>query len=142
MPVRVLGLAHGQRCGPGYDKYFHASRWWARPLRPKLGRAQAVGQNFSTVSLCPGCPHALACNVRAGVLGVGTADSKVALFESDDGERGLLCTGSLRQGDLVFEVPLRLALTDHPDDAESNDLLYEVRLCAVGCQLLRKWLRT
>lgn len=123
----------------------------------------------------------------AGVRGIGQEDSKIALFEAEGGERGLVCeevsacavlptaaipasrgTGRLDScarlhiirytrlwkfqsltcpcgyalcgllhaaaraqaiaaGDVVLEVPLRLALTDHPGDEESNQLLYEVR---------------
>ncbi|GLI65350.1 hypothetical protein VaNZ11_008899 [Volvox africanus] len=77
--------------------------------------------------------------VANGVKGIGQEGSKVALFQSANGERGLVCEELISKGDMVLEVPLRLALTDHPGDAESNQLLYpgapwSVRL---ACKLLR-----
>ncbi|KAG2440536.1 hypothetical protein HYH02_010414 [Chlamydomonas schloesseri] len=77
--------------------------------------------------------------VANGVQGIGQEDSKVALFEAEGGERGLVCEEPIAAGEVVLEVPLRLALTDHPGDEESNALLYEgapwsVRL---ACKLLR-----
>ncbi|KAG2446144.1 hypothetical protein HXX76_000741 [Chlamydomonas incerta] len=77
--------------------------------------------------------------VANGVRGIGREDSKVALFEAEGGERGLMCEEPIATGEVVLEVPLRLALTDHPGDEESNQLMYEgapwsVRL---ACKLLR-----
>ncbi|KAG2497988.1 hypothetical protein HYH03_004247 [Edaphochlamys debaryana] len=77
--------------------------------------------------------------VANGVQGIGQEDSKVALFASGGGERGLVCELPVAPGEALLEVPLRLALTDHPGDEESNTLLYEgapwsVRL---SCRLLR-----
>mmetsp|Transcript_40319 Transcript_40319/g.95819 ORF Transcript_40319/g.95819 Transcript_40319/m.95819 type:complete len:347 (+) Transcript_40319:75-1115(+) len=70
-----------------------------------------------------------------GVKGVGSADSKVALFESNEGERGLIAVKDIAEGEELVTVPLRIALTDHPEDEESNYLLYQdapwsVRLAA------------
>lgn len=64
--------------------------------------------------------------MQAGVQGVGQGDSKVALFSAEGGERGVLCVDDIVKGETVFEVPLRLALTDHKNDDETNRLLYEV----------------
>ncbi|GIL72494.1 hypothetical protein Vretifemale_2854, partial [Volvox reticuliferus] len=77
--------------------------------------------------------------VANGVQGIGQEGSKLALFQSENGERGLMCEEPVSKGDVVLEVPLRLALTDHSEDAESNQLLYpgapwSVRL---ACKLLR-----
>lgn len=44
-------------------------------------------------------------------------------------------TQALQPGDVVLEVPLRLALTDHPGDEESNALLYEVGRSQGRCSL-------
>ncbi|PNH12682.1 hypothetical protein TSOC_000380, partial [Tetrabaena socialis] len=73
------------------------------------------------------------------VTGIGQEYSRVALFEAEGGERGLVCEERISAGEVVLEVPLRLALTDHPADEESNQLMYEgapwsVRL---ACKLLR-----
>ncbi|GIL98986.1 hypothetical protein Vretimale_4284, partial [Volvox reticuliferus] len=64
--------------------------------------------------------------VANGVQGIGQEGSKLALFQSENGERGLMCEEPVSKGDVVLEVPLRLALTDHSEDAESNQLLYPV----------------
>ncbi|EFJ44774.1 hypothetical protein VOLCADRAFT_94881 [Volvox carteri f. nagariensis] len=65
--------------------------------------------------------------VSNGVKGIGQEGSKVALFQTENGERGLLCEEVISPGEVVFEVPLRLALTDHPGDEESNQLVYKVK---------------
>ncbi|GIL55730.1 hypothetical protein Vafri_11264 [Volvox africanus] len=77
--------------------------------------------------------------VANGVKGIGQEGSKLALFQNENGERGLVCEEPISKGDMVLEVPLRLALTDHPGDEESNQLLYpgapwSIRL---ACKLLR-----
>ena len=40
------------------------------------------------------------------------------------------CPQPISAGDVLLEVPLRLALTDHPEDDESNALVYEVGMQA------------
>ncbi|KAI8470957.1 MAG: hypothetical protein J3K34DRAFT_508523 [Monoraphidium minutum] len=51
-----------------------------------------------------------------GVQGLGGAGSKCALYEEDDGERGLVCIEPVAAGEAVLRVPLRLAVTDAVDD--------------------------
>mmetsp|Transcript_3417 Transcript_3417/g.9820 ORF Transcript_3417/g.9820 Transcript_3417/m.9820 type:complete len:533 (-) Transcript_3417:2061-3659(-) len=59
--------------------------------------------------------------VANGVKGVGTA---VGIFEGEGGERGLVALKSAATGAELLRIPLRIALTDHPEDKESNALLY------------------
>jgi len=78
--------------------------------------------------------------IANGVQGIGQGDSAVGLYEGKDGERGLLSLKPIKRGEVLLVVPLRLALTDFPEDEESNKLLYEdapwsVRLSA---KLLRQ----
>ena len=61
----------------------------------------------------------------SGVEGIGLADSKVALYQNGP-ERGLCALQACSPGEVLLRVPLRLALTDHKDDQESNRLVYEV----------------
>lgn len=47
----------------------------------------------------------------------------------------------LSAGEVVLKVPLRLALTDHPGDEDSNALMYEVRgCCGHAAAEERRWL--
>lgn len=62
----------------------------------------------------------------SGVQGIGTQDSKLALYEAGDGDRGVVAIAPIAVGEVVLRVPLALALTDHPDDEESNALVYAV----------------
>jgi hypothetical protein len=73
--------------------------------------------------------------VANGVEGVGAPGAPAALYEGENGERGLVAVAPVAAGAAVLKVPLRLAITDDPDDEESNALVYEgapwsVRLAA------------
>ncbi|KAK9808381.1 hypothetical protein WJX73_009019 [Symbiochloris irregularis] len=50
--------------------------------------------------------------VDNGVRGIGQADSKVAIYETDQEERGMLAVQEVAEDEVLFSVPLRLALTD------------------------------
>jgi len=59
----------------------------------------------------------------------------VGLYEGNNSERGLLALKALQPGDELMRIPLRIALTDHPEDEASNSMLYQgapwsVRLAA------------
>ena len=50
------------------------------------------------------------------------------------------CLQDIKAGQVLLHLPLRLAITDHPEDPESNELMYEdapwsLRL---ACKLLRE----
>lgn len=75
-----------------------------------------------------------------GAEGIGSGDSRLGIYLGARGERGVLCDWDFLPGEVLATVPLRVALTDHPDDEESNALLYpdapwSVRL---ACKLLRE----
>ena len=77
--------------------------------------------------------------IANGVEGIGAADSKIGLFNGENGERGIAAISPLRRGETFARVPLRLAITDDPDDEESNELVgadapWSVRL---ACKILR-----
>lgn len=77
--------------------------------------------------------------IANGVEGIGTTDSKIALFNGEGGERGIAAIAPLRRGDTFARIPLRLAITDDPEDEESNALVgadapWSVRLV---CKVLR-----
>lgn len=70
-----------------------------------------------------------------GAEGVGAPGSKAALYEGENGERGLVAVAALARGDSVLKVPLKMAVTDHEEDEEGNALVYRgapwsVRLAA------------
>lgn len=76
-----------------------------------------------------------------GVRGLGEESSPVALYEAGSGERGVVATRNIAEGTELMRIPLRLAITDHPDDEESNALVFpeapwSVRL---ACKLLREF---
>lgn len=62
--------------------------------------------------------------MHIGVEGIGRAESKVALFESDDGERGVGAIQPIHKGEVVLRIPMRIAIVDLPEDSE---LVYEVK---------------
>ncbi|KAK9835876.1 hypothetical protein WJX74_009976 [Apatococcus lobatus] len=75
-----------------------------------------------------------------GVTGFGRPTDKLSIFEADAGQRGVIALQAIAEGEQLVRLPLRLALTDHPGDEESNQLVYEgapwsVRLAA---KLLRE----
>ncbi|KAK9867596.1 hypothetical protein WJX84_003298 [Apatococcus fuscideae] len=75
-----------------------------------------------------------------GVTGFGRSSDKLSIFEADAGQRGIIAIQDIAEGEQLVRLPLRLALTDHPRDEESNRLVYEgapwsVRLAA---KLLRE----
>lgn len=77
--------------------------------------------------------------VANGTEGIGTAASKIGLYNGENGERGILCTAPIKKSELIARLPLRLAITDYPEDEESNELVYagapwSVRL---ACKILR-----
>eukprot|EP00892_Ulva_mutabilis_P001471 jgi/Ulvmu1/11324/UM074_0039.1 len=75
-----------------------------------------------------------------GVEGFGQEGSNACLFVGSDGERGVIAQKDMRKGKVIVQVPLRIALADHPFDQESNQLLspeapWSARL---ACRLLRE----
>ncbi|KAL3147314.1 hypothetical protein ABBQ32_002799 [Trebouxia sp. C0010 RCD-2024] len=65
---------------------------------------------------------------------------KLGVYNAEKGERGILSLQDIEAGTTVLHLPLRLAITDHTQDQESNDLVYEdvpwsLRL---ACKLLRE----
>lgn len=74
--------------------------------------------------------------VANGVEGIGKEDSKASLYNNvESGERGLAANAPLRSGEVILRVPLLLAITEHPDDEESNEIMntgaaWSVRLAA------------
>ena len=80
--------------------------------------------------------------VDNGVEGVGGGDSPVALYETEDGERGILAAGPLAAKQVLAAVPLRLAIKDY-DTAPISHLVYpgapwSVRLAAQLMSLRRQ----
>ncbi|GAX76985.1 hypothetical protein CEUSTIGMA_g4432.t1 [Chlamydomonas eustigma] len=78
--------------------------------------------------------------ISNGVEGLEGESRKAGLYEGENGERGMVSLQDLKAGETLFRVPLKLALTDFPEDEESNALLYKgapwsVRLSA---KLLRQ----
>jgi hypothetical protein len=77
--------------------------------------------------------------VANGIEGLDGDKSKIGLFVGNHGERGIAATATLRRNESFAKIPLRLAITDDPEDEESNtlvgkDTLWSVRL---ACKLLR-----
>lgn len=60
-------------------------------------------------------------------------DSPAGLYCGEDGDRGVMALQDIARGQEVFRVPLRLALTDHSQDKESNALMFEV-----GFEIMRQ----
>ncbi|PRW44382.1 Histone-lysine N-methyltransferase setd3 [Chlorella sorokiniana] len=59
--------------------------------------------------------------IANGVEGVGAADSKIALYEGEGGERGVVALQPIPSGQVVMRIPLRLAITDQVDDDDDAD---------------------
>eukprot|EP00889_Picochlorum_renovo_P005861 jgi/Picre1/32891/NNA_008220.t1 len=59
--------------------------------------------------------------VANGAKGLDPRDSKVSLFISDDGERGLIATTDVSRGSILFQIPMRIALLD--DEPGSPDVI-------------------
>jgi hypothetical protein len=77
--------------------------------------------------------------IANGIEGLDGDKSKIGLFIGNNGERGIAATAPLRKNESFAKIPLRLAITDDPDDEESNTLVgkdapWSVRL---ACKLLR-----
>jgi len=77
--------------------------------------------------------------IANGIEGLDGDKSKIGLFVGSNGERGIAATATLRRNESFAKIPLRLAITDNPDDEESNtfvgkDAPWSVRL---ACKLLR-----
>ncbi|EIE23518.1 hypothetical protein COCSUDRAFT_53365, partial [Coccomyxa subellipsoidea C-169] len=70
-----------------------------------------------------------------GVRGIGEEDSKIALYTTESGERGLMCTKGVAQGESLLNVPLRLGIIDQAPDELGDDLLEVSRLAV---QLLQE----
>lgn len=81
--------------------------------------------------------------IANGVKGIGVKDSKIALYQRNGDERGIVAIQPITKGQTLASVPLHLAITDHPDDEESNAIFassnnaiapWSVRL---ACKILR-----
>ncbi|KAK9905452.1 hypothetical protein WJX75_000150 [Coccomyxa subellipsoidea] len=70
-----------------------------------------------------------------GVKGIGTNDSKIALYTTESGERGLMCTKDVAEGEQLLNVPLRLGIVDQAPEELGDDLLEVSRLAV---QLLQE----
>eukprot|EP00983_Pelagomonas_calceolata_P065027 1148407-Pelagomonas_calceolata.AAC.7 len=147
VPVRlpVVGRRRATQASPG-----QASNVEEQQIAQLQQAREEVLENF----LVRACFIKLACAsemrtvwlVTNGVEGIGMDNSKVALFEGLDGERGLMAmeVGREEKGmrvqlsllqhgralpiaaeEVVLRIPLKLALTDYPGDEESNQLMYE-----------------
>ncbi|KAL0050877.1 hypothetical protein WJX82_009288 [Trebouxia sp. C0006] len=65
---------------------------------------------------------------------------KLGVYHAEKGERGMLSLQDIKAGTVLLHLPLRLAITDHPADPESNEVMFEdapwsLRL---ACKLLRE----
>ena len=59
--------------------------------------------------------------IANGVEGIGhPTDSKIALFNGENGERGIVAIAPLRKGESFAKIPLRLAITDFNDNDNDN----------------------
>ncbi|WPT17803.1 Actin-histidine N-methyltransferase [Picochlorum sp. SENEW3] len=100
------------------------------------GRLQALSTSAGEKVL----ENLLSWMVANGAKGLDPRDSKVSLFISDDGERGLIATTDVSRGSILFQIPMRIALLDdEPGSPEcdidfDNDVPWSVRL---ACKLLR-----
>jgi hypothetical protein len=56
--------------------------------------------------------------VANGVQGVGTPESKIALYLEASDERGVAAVQGISKGEQLARVPLHLAITDQPSDSE------------------------
>ncbi|BDA47418.1 probable ribulose-1,5 bisphosphate carboxylase/oxygenase large subunit [Coccomyxa sp. Obi] len=63
-----------------------------------------------------------------GVKGIGRDESKVALYTTESGERGLVCTKDVAKGESLLQIPLRLGIIDQAPDELGDDLLEVSRL--------------
>ncbi|WIA11509.1 hypothetical protein OEZ85_011622 [Tetradesmus obliquus] len=61
--------------------------------------------------------------VNNGVTGVGTEDSKVALYEDGQGDRGVIAVEDIPAGYQLLRAPLRLAITDVMEEEEQQQLV-------------------
>ncbi|CAL8472140.1 g11682 [Coccomyxa elongata] len=63
-----------------------------------------------------------------GVRGIGRDDDKVALYTTASGERGLVCTKDIAEGESLLQIPLRLGIIDEAPDELGDNLLEVSRL--------------
>lgn len=64
---------------------------------------------------------------RLGVPLVGTELCKIAIFESENGIRGVYSVKDIKKGEVFLTIPLRLAILQHRFDAVSNKLTDQVK---------------
>lgn len=123
-----------------------------RPFSPSL-KAAPRSRIYAAASSCKHVCHAasaveatqpslqpfLQWLVANGTEGVGTEASKIALYSTETGERGVIAVAPIKRGEVIAKVPLRLAITDSPDDEESNALEHAGAPWSVqiACKLLR-----
>lgn len=63
-------------------------------------------------------------NISAiGVEGLGTEESKLALFQGEERYRGIVCVKPIKDGEIVLRVPIRVAVVNTEED---SNILYEV----------------
>jgi hypothetical protein len=53
-----------------------------------------------------------------GAEGLGHDDSKLALYEGDNNERGIACVKPIKNKEQLVKLPLYLSIADHPDDED------------------------
>lgn len=53
-----------------------------------------------------------------GAEGLGHDNSKLALYEGDDNQRGIACIKPIKNKEQLVKLPLYLSIADHPDDED------------------------
>lgn len=53
-----------------------------------------------------------------GAEGLGHNDSKLALYEGDNNERGIACIKPIKNKEQLVKLPLYLSIADHPEDED------------------------
>ncbi|KAL4428352.1 hypothetical protein ABPG75_002441 [Micractinium tetrahymenae] len=94
-----------------------AAVWPVRPLTV-AGAAQAAAQEQPAAQEESALQSFLRWLIANGVEGVGAADSKIALYQGEAGERGVVSLAPIAVGEVVMRIPLRLAITDAVDEED------------------------
>jgi hypothetical protein len=101
----------------------HCRAWFPTKEWRSLSRSEMEACPSAFKKLSFSCPkHGRAVHDGTGVEGLSGPDAKVALYEGEGGQRGVVCTQGLRKGETVVRIPLKLAVTDYPEDEESNEV--------------------
>jgi len=151
--TRVVNSAFRRRCVQWLDnkgKSFKYSMklgmrtgWGSRrtfPLISPASRSEAQGATTERTNQAVILENLLGWLIANGAKGVDPRDnSKISLFIADDGSRGILATQSIKKGEILFQIPMRLGILDDDpgsDDSKSNldeSLPWSARL---ACKIL------